>query len=234
MEECSSALLQRWQRGDESAAEVLFHRYFLRLRALVQGRLSPRLAARLDPDDVVQLAFRSFFTAARGGRFVLRQGDDLWYLLAGITLNKMRHAERRHRAAKRALHLEQLSLPLPGGVNEENDWLAPDPTPEESAMLADEVQALLRALPVGARRIVELRLQGYTLDEIAADVQLCQRTVRRTMDKVRQQVWERLGERDGAAMGDDAPGSRRQARRGGVAVPGLFGRRCLTHRGPAA
>ena len=44
----------------------------------------------------------------------------------------------------------------------------------------------------GQRRIVELRLQGFTLDEIAVEVHLSQRTVRRTMEQVKKQLENRL------------------------------------------
>jgi hypothetical protein len=36
MDEHSSELLRRWQRGDQAAAETLFSRYFRRLHGLVQ------------------------------------------------------------------------------------------------------------------------------------------------------------------------------------------------------
>lgn len=192
MDEPSHELLQRWQRGDESAAEALFRHYFTRLHALAEARLSQRLAARLDADDVVQSALNSFFVGARDGRFVLKQAGDLWRLLAAITINKTRRAKRRHGAGKRSIDLEQLPLPMRGGRDEETAWLAHDPTPEEAAALDDELGSLLRPLHDGQRRIVALRLQGYTLDEIAAEVHLSQRTVRRTMEQVKQSLENRL------------------------------------------
>lgn len=188
MDEHSSELMRRWQTGDESAAETLFRRYFTRLHALVQTRLSSKMAVRFDADDVVQSAFRSFFNGARDGRFVLKHAGDLWRLLAAIAINKMRHEERRHSADKRSLNVEQLPLPLRDGVDQEIAWLAHDPTPEEAAILADEVEALLRPLEAEQRRIVELRLQGHSLDEIAVEVRRSQRTVRRTMELIKQRL----------------------------------------------
>jgi RNA polymerase sigma-70 factor, ECF subfamily len=195
--EHSSELLRRWQGGDESAAEILFRRDFSRSHALVQRRLSQRLTARLDAEDVVQSAFRSLFVGTRDGRYVLNKGGDLWRLLAAITINKVRHEERRHSAGKRALALEQLPSSAPEEGSDYAAWLAHDPTPEEAATMADEVQALLHPLHDGQRRIVELRLQGYTLDEIAEKVRLSQRTVRRTMERVKSHLEQRLRRGDG-------------------------------------
>lgn len=196
MDEHSSELLQRWQRGDPAAAEALFSRYFRRLHGLVQVRMSAKMAARFDADDVVQSAFRSFFTGARDGRYVLQRSGDLWRLLAAIAINKLRHEQRRHSAGKRSLDLEQLPPPLRESMDEETMWLAHDPTPEEAAILADEVESLLRPLDAEHRRIVELRLQGHTLNEIALEVRRSQRTVRRIMDLVKQRLERRKNENE--------------------------------------
>src|SRR5262245_31380615 len=86
----SAELVARYHRGgDESAAEELFRRYCGRLTALARSRLSQALAARVDAEDVVQSAYRSFFRLARGGDVVLRASGDLWRLLVRITLRKV-------------------------------------------------------------------------------------------------------------------------------------------------
>ena len=58
----SIQLLNRVRSDDSGAAEELFERYLQRLLALVRTRLPGKLARRVDPDDVVQSAYRSFFT----------------------------------------------------------------------------------------------------------------------------------------------------------------------------
>src|SRR5262249_16649412 len=60
----SAELLSRWRKGDEEAASALFRRYAEQLIVLARGHLSEKLAHRLDPQDVVQSAYRSFFTGA--------------------------------------------------------------------------------------------------------------------------------------------------------------------------
>ena len=191
MDEHSSELMRGWQNGDQSAAETLFRRYFTRLHALVRTRLSAKMTARFDADDVVQSALQSFFDGARDGKFVLKHAGDLWHLLAAIAINKIRHEERRHSADKRSFDIEQLPLPLRDGVDAETAWLAHDPTPEEAAILADEVESLLRPLEDEQRCIVELRLQGHSLDEIAVMVRRSQRTVRRTMELIKHRLERR-------------------------------------------
>ena len=62
----SLVLLERFRGGDDLAAAEIFDRYFQRLTALARSRLSPRLAQRTDPEDIVLSVYRSFFVDARG------------------------------------------------------------------------------------------------------------------------------------------------------------------------
>lgn len=61
---------------------------------------------KLDPEDVVQSAYRSFFRHAQGGRYELKRSGDLWRLLAAITMNKVKGQVEFHRAAKRSIDQE--------------------------------------------------------------------------------------------------------------------------------
>jgi RNA polymerase sigma-70 factor (ECF subfamily) len=188
--ERSADLLARWQDGDKGAADELFGRYTEQLVALARDRLSSRLAGRLDPEDVVQSAYRSFF--AHADEYVLRRSGDLWRLLAAITLHKLHHQVGRHTAAKRAVAREQRladdARPF--------DPVARVPSPDEAAALIDEVEHLLQALSPLHRRMVELRLQGYHIAEIAAETHRSERLVRKVLDGVKAEL--RLRGRDDA------------------------------------
>src|SRR5579884_576430 len=60
------SLLDLWRAGSEEAARQLFERYTDRLIALARGHIDQRLARRVDPEDITQSAFRTFFRRARG------------------------------------------------------------------------------------------------------------------------------------------------------------------------
>jgi RNA polymerase sigma factor (sigma-70 family) len=185
------ALVNRWREGDERAADDLFHRYVDRLLALARSRLSEKLAARFDPEDVVQSAYRSFFDRARSGGFALEQSGDLWRLLAAITLNKLRHQVERNTAAKRGIDQEH-GAPCWVSHADFVEMVTGDPSPSEVVALADETELLMRDLAPHQRRMVELRLRGYTLEEIAEEVQRSERTVRRVMEQIKQTLELRL------------------------------------------
>ena len=90
--------------GEPGAADELFYRYLQRLSLLARSRLSPRLARRFDPEDVVMSAYRSFFIAADTGRFSIEQSGQLWALLTTITLRKLYRSVAHHSAEKRDLY----------------------------------------------------------------------------------------------------------------------------------
>jgi RNA polymerase sigma-70 factor (ECF subfamily) len=193
--ENSADLLARWKEGDQAAADALFGRYTEQLVALARDRLSTRLAGRLDPEDVVQSAYRSFFANAQG--FVIERTGDLWRLLAAITLHKLHHQVDRHTAARRSVAREQ-SL----GNGRSMDILGPAaraPSPAEAVALIDEVEQLLRGLAPLHRRMLELRLQGYRIAEIADDTRRSERLVRKVLDGVKAELirTRSRGEADG-------------------------------------
>jgi RNA polymerase sigma-70 factor (ECF subfamily) len=183
----SAELVTRWRQGDEQAADELFRRYAGRLLALAQSRLSEKLALRVDAEDVIQSVYRSFFVHARAGRYIFERSGDLWKLLVAITLHKVRGQAEFHGAEKRALDREQ-SAGTAGA-----DWqgmsmqaLTRQPTPLEAAALADELEQVMRALETPQRRMFELRLQGYSIEEIAAECDCSVRTVKRGLALIRQ------------------------------------------------
>lgn len=185
----SAELLARYRGGDEDAAGEIFRRYVERLTRLARSRLSPRLASRTDPEDVVLSAWRSFFVGARAGRFSLRRSGDLWRLLVSITMHKLYRQARRHSAEMRSLSVEQ-SL-----ERTKEECLPADdrePTPEEALALADELEAVMARLDACGRRVLELRLQGEPLAAIAEDTGRSERTIRRLLARIRELLVQRL------------------------------------------
>jgi RNA polymerase sigma-70 factor (ECF subfamily) len=173
-------LVERWRTGDETAARELYERYAERLIALAQTRMSLRLAGRVDAEDVVQSVFRSFFGAVRQGRYAFRNSGDLWKLLLGITRNKFLFQVEHHTAGKRDANRE--------AVGDTNGFVSREPSPEEAAALTDLLESVLGKFDATARQMVELRLQGHQLEDIARAVGRCRHTVLRTLDRFKAEV----------------------------------------------
>jgi RNA polymerase sigma-70 factor (ECF subfamily) len=175
--------VERWQAGDEKAATELYYRYLEKLVSVAQRRLSAKLAARLDAEDIVQSVFRSFFGRAQKGMFVFKDDDDIWKLLVQITVHKTLKHVAYHRRAKRDAGAEVAS-----GAGDQDrlvTYLSREPSPEEAAIFVDSVEFFLRELRPQDRKIIEMRLEGFDQVEIAKRLGLSDRTIRRLMERIR-------------------------------------------------
>jgi RNA polymerase sigma-70 factor (ECF subfamily) len=180
--EPTTRLGERLREGDSSAAAEVFVRYARRLALLAARRLSRRVAARADGDDVVQSVFRTFFRRCARGEFRIDSSADLWRLLVTITIRKARANARRHTAERRDVNQEADHDALCA------DALAGEPGPDEAVALVDQVDALLRGLPPWYARLLDLRLQGRTVAEAAAELDVSRQTVYRALDLLRQRL----------------------------------------------
>ena len=175
-----------------AAADELFRRYSERVLRFLRPRLSEKLASRLEPDDVAQSVFNSFFRGVAEGGFMFRQREDVWRLLVKIAIHKLRNQCRRHGTAGRAVSREA-GDPLIFAVSRE-------PTPDEAAAVGDELEACLRNRPHRDRVILERFIQGDPYQEIAISVDWSQRTVRRVCEQFVADLKRRL------ALETDPPG----------------------------
>jgi RNA polymerase sigma-70 factor (ECF subfamily) len=177
-------LMQRFRDGDEHAAAQLFHRYVEKLVNLAQRRLSAQLGRRIDAEDVVQSAFRSFFRGTRDGRFQVESGHDLWRLLAVITVTKLKKQVEFHTAGKRDFQLERSpsSEESATHVMQQPD---DEPSPADTLALVEQVELIAAHLGSDQQQIFAMRLEGRSLDEIALAIGVSERTVRRVLDKIK-------------------------------------------------
>ena len=156
MDESSVELFKAYQQTSaDDVAKQLYERYVQRLTALARRRLSNKLAARLDPEDVVQSAYRSFFVRARDGRFEIRSAGDLWRLLAETTMRKLYRNVEHHQAQRRDLSSERSLNDLDG----EQTVGRAEPSVEEVAAITEQLATLMSKLDKSQRRTLEMRLQ---------------------------------------------------------------------------
>jgi RNA polymerase sigma-70 factor (ECF subfamily) len=170
-------LLRYFREGSEEAAERLYRRYVHRLAALVRSHCSADLASRVDVEDILQSVFRTFFEGAREGRYEVPDGDDLWKLLLVLTINKMHNLRDFHFAARRDVRRTLAGL--------EQDELA---SPSEQSLVQLAVRDALEELPERYQQIVELRIEGHEIADIALRAGRSRRTVERVLHEVRERL----------------------------------------------
>jgi RNA polymerase sigma-70 factor (ECF subfamily) len=180
-------LMARLRAGDDDAAATVFQRFARQLIALARARLDVRLQAKLDPEDVVQSVYRSFFNRYGAGQFDVGTWNELWGLLTVITLRKCVNRVEYLRADCRDALREVSRQPADdSGLGFEAADRAP--TPQEAAVLAETVEQVLRGLEQPERVIIELSLQGYSVVEISAQLGRAERTVRRVRELVKKRL----------------------------------------------
>ena len=181
-----AAVMGRFAEDEDAAAREVFDRYAGRLIALARRRFEPRLACRVDPEDVVQSAFKSFFVRHRDGKFEVSGWRNVWGLLIRITLRKCADRVEYLRAGCRDVRREAFD---PTGA--EQPWevaAAREPSPEQAAVLAETVDALRQLLDDDDRPVLELSLQGYSAAEIGERLGRAVRTVHRIRERVHKRL----------------------------------------------
>ena len=174
------------QTGDAAAARPLWDKYFLRLVGLARKRLAdcPRRAA--DEDDVALSAFDSFCRGAEAGKFPdLTDRDSLWRLLAAFTVRKVSHHLRDEGRQKRGGGIATK------GSGELEEVLGREPDPALAAEVAGECDRLLDVLgDPDLRQVALLRMDGYSVEEVAVFAGCAPRSVKRKLQLIRT-LWQR-------------------------------------------
>jgi RNA polymerase sigma-70 factor (ECF subfamily) len=181
-------VMARLRAGDEAAAREVFQRFVQKLVRLARRQFDAVLRRKVDPEDVVQSAYKSFFLRYGEGKLAVESWGNLWGLLTLITMRKCLDRVEYLRAAGRDVKREAAAHPGAAGAGPWWEPIAREPTPEEAAVLAETVERLLRDLDAGERPILEMSLQGYTTQEISQRLVLAERSVRRLRQRIRKQL----------------------------------------------
>jgi RNA polymerase sigma-70 factor (ECF subfamily) len=154
---------------------------------LARSRLSNLVRQQVDPEDIVQSTFRSFFVRHAKGDFDVRGWKNLWSLLAIITLRKCGHRTEYFYAACRDLHRQ--ATPESQMVFEA---MTREPTPFEAAVMTESLSEVFATLDARDRSILEMKLQGESVTEISNALGCTERTVQRVLQRVREWLIQRI------------------------------------------
>jgi RNA polymerase sigma-70 factor (ECF subfamily) len=141
----------------------------------------------VDPEDVVQSVYKSFFLRYGAGKLAVVNWNSLWGLLTLITVRKCAERVAYHRAECRNAARE-VSPPRGAEAAPLLEPFGREPSPLEAAVLSETVRQLLAGLDEEERPILELSLQGYTTREISERLGRAERTVRLLREGVRHRL----------------------------------------------
>jgi RNA polymerase sigma-70 factor (ECF subfamily) len=201
-ERTAAELLRRASQRDESAVGPLLDCYRDRVRKLVTSRMDRRLAARVDPSDVVQ---ETLLEAGRRLDEYLREPAVPFYpWLRGLAVDRLIDLHRRHvRAQSRSVGREEpLGAPTPEGPDHDlagllvDSWTGPGQRFEREEQ-RQRVQAALGRLDPGQRDLLTmLYYEELPPAEAAAVLGVSDRTVRRRHREALERLGALLGETD--------------------------------------
>ncbi len=191
-----SEWLGQLKAGEVEAAQKLWHRYSEALLRIAKQRLGKTPCGIGDEEDVALSVFGSIFRGAAEGRFdLISTRDELWWLLLSITKRKAVDHIRREAAQKRRGRnrsgLQHGNAAAATCAFSLNDLVSSSPTPDFLVALQEQYVRLLDTLRNDQlREIAVLRIEGYSVAEIAQKMNVGQRAVERKLQLIRDK-WKR-------------------------------------------
>jgi len=156
-----SELIERVKSGDEQAASQLVKEFEPVVRRELRFRLrDSRARLELDSMDISQSVLSNFFVRVATRQYDLKEQGDLVKLLVTMTRNKvaenLRAQHRQRRDSRRTVQGVE-GMPLASA----------DPTPSRVLAGKEILQLVRQSLSGEERRLVDLRCQGLSWEEIA-------------------------------------------------------------------
>jgi RNA polymerase sigma factor (sigma-70 family) len=170
-------LLARLNDGDAAAATQLFQTFEPYLRMVIRRRMSPRFRAKFDSTDIVQSVWADVVDGLQQSKWTFQNVDQLRAFLVKMTRNRFVDRVRQHR------HAVDHELAMPP---QDMETLAAIGSQRVSENLyADELwHQMLDVCPPAHYEVLNLKRQGASLDEIAAQTGLHKGSVRRILYQV--------------------------------------------------
>ena len=185
-ETADSLWLKRLVQLEDGYQAEAVERFTGRLLGLAESRMPVRLKRRVDPEDIVQSAFRSFFQRNQAGQFSFAESGDVWRLLAAITYRKVQRSLRFHQQKQRDVRQEVQNC-------EEFPPLSETAADADAlVIMMDLLDSIMSQLPEKHQQIVQLRMENYSIPEIAENLKVSSRTVDRALALVRKIATENL------------------------------------------
>jgi len=168
--------------GSDDAAREIYDQYQPHVIRVVRRRLRHELRSKFDSVDFAQAVWQSFFSR----RIELTSVDNpesFVKLLAIMTRNKILDETRRRTRTQKYDVSKELPLDtLPTCANERD--MAQTDTPSEFAIANERWTGILRNSPQRNQSILKMKMSGLTCQEIADELDLSERTVRRAIKKM--------------------------------------------------
>lgn len=175
------ALLTGLAANQTAATDRVAREAFARLVGLIRAGIGDRYRAKVDAEAVANSALRSFLRRHAATPYDLGDWEDLWALLAEVARCKLRSHLRLFTAQRRSVAREVADAA-------DADPPGPGAAPDEAVVLGDLLNHLTTGYSDAERAVIEMSLQGYDVNEIAAELGRTARTVVRVRGRFRARL----------------------------------------------
>jgi RNA polymerase sigma-70 factor (ECF subfamily) len=176
-------LLAQVRAGDEGALTRLIEQHASVVHRAARRMLSLAMRAQVDTLDVMQSVYCTLLMGLRDGKFDISSPDKLSALVLTLLRRKLarawRHIKRQPERGGGDLSVMEGGMPGDG-----------EPDPAQIAQFNDEVSHLLARLDDIDRRLLHLRLQGYSTADVAREMGLDSGFLRVRLGRLRQLLRE--------------------------------------------
>lgn len=187
--------IESLREGDDAAATQLWEYCFPRLLRYSKRRLPEHLRKVMDEEDVALSAFKSLVhNAQRGGLAEVESRESLWKLLTCIAARKasgyVRHEKRKKRGG--GLVRGESIFQVDGESAQPGIQQVPNSNQEGGLIgqFGEQCCELLELLDDDTlRAIAILRMEGYSVEEVAERIGCSKRSVERRLSLVRR-IWQ--------------------------------------------
>jgi RNA polymerase sigma-70 factor (ECF subfamily) len=182
-------LIARAKTGDEGAFRSLLQRFEGDVRTVVRVRLPRSLRSQFDSMDFVQAVWQSVFTGYEQHLSQFTNARHFKGYLAGVARNKvMEEHRRRTQTLKYDLKREEPLYVRRGHRDLPREVVASDPSPSQDVQARDRFAQLVAGRSPLETQVIDLRRRGMTFEEIARETGLHERSVRRIIESIRQEM----------------------------------------------
>ena len=178
--------------GDDAACHDFWQQFGPLIERVADQHLAGGMRRRVGTETVAISACRTFFRRAKAGEFHFADEAAPWRLLCAIAVTKIREKVRFHRRQRRGLDRESHANDQPDDENRRPELVAQEASPEAIAEFNEQLEHVIASLGEEEQKVLELRLQQFTQEEIAEKLQCSERTVRRMMKRIQSQLTDRL------------------------------------------
>ncbi len=180
-------LMQQVKEGSDDAVQELLDLCNRQVYRIVRRNLSRKLRSQFDSGDFVQAMWASFFDNLS----VISKFDrpeNLVAFLGRVARNKVIDEGRRRLKSQKRNVQSQVSIERHSNQDSQPTAVqsleTKEPTPSETAIANEEWSRLLNGQTSRHQQILRLRAAGKKCTEIAKELGLHERTVRRVIEKL--------------------------------------------------